>query len=124
MASISSFINKIRTAIYGKDVRSSIADGIEAINDEVESTTIRQGNLENKQDILKTQFDEEIKNLTLEDPSSAELVAARTTPKGLTFSTIGNRFDSLEDYLNYMPINGGDFDGNDDTHISIDGGTY
>lgn len=46
MASVSSFINKIRTAIYGKEVRSSIADGIKAINDEVESTTERQNNLE------------------------------------------------------------------------------
>jgi len=124
MASVSSFINKIRTAIYGKEVRSSIADGIKAINDEVESTTTRQGTLEGKQNILKSQFDEEIKNLTLQDPSSAELVAARTSSKGITFTTVGNRMDDLEEYLNYMPINGGSFDGNDNTHVSIDGGTY
>ena len=39
MADISSYLNKIRTAIYGKDVRSSIADGIDSINKEVEGNT-------------------------------------------------------------------------------------
>ena len=32
--------------------------------------------------------------------------------------------EHMTEYLNYMPINGGDFDGNDDTHVIIDGGTY
>lgn len=30
----------------------------------------------------------------------------------------------LVEYLNYMPINGGDFDGNDNQNLTIDGGTY
>lgn len=37
---------------------------------------------------------------------------------------INVQLEQMTDYLNYMPINGGDFDGNDDTHVSIDGGTY
>lgn len=37
---------------------------------------------------------------------------------------IDNKFKGMAEYLNYMPINGGDFDGNDNTHVSIDGGTY
>lgn len=32
--------------------------------------------------------------------------------------------EDMKEYLNYMPINGGDFDGNNNTHVSIDGGTY
>lgn len=34
MADIATFLNKIRTAIYGEEVRSSIADAIEAVNKE------------------------------------------------------------------------------------------
>lgn len=30
----------------------------------------------------------------------------------------------IENYLNYMPINGGSFDGNDASNVNIDGGTY
>lgn len=35
-----------------------------------------------------------------------------------------SQLEYLTEYLNYMPINGGDFDGNDDKHVSVDGGTY
>lgn len=35
-----------------------------------------------------------------------------------------NEITQLKDFLNYMPIDGGNFDGNDDTSTSIDGGTY
>lgn len=42
MASIIDKIAQIRQAVFGKDVRESIASGIEAINAEVESTTARQ----------------------------------------------------------------------------------
>ena len=37
---------------------------------------------------------------------------------------IDEQLEHMAEYLNYMPINGGDFDGNDDTHVIIDGGTY
>jgi hypothetical protein len=30
----------------------------------------------------------------------------------------------LKDYLNYMPINGGSFDGNDPLGLTVDGGKY
>ncbi len=33
-------------------------------------------------------------------------------------------FQQLKDYLNYMPINGGSFDGNDNLNVTIDGGIY
>ena len=37
---------------------------------------------------------------------------------------VNEQMTHMKEYLNYMPINGGDFDGNDNTHITIDGGTY
>lgn len=46
MANISDKVAQIREAIYGKEVRESIASGIEDINTEVESTTQRQTTLE------------------------------------------------------------------------------
>ena len=42
MANIAAKVASIRQAVYGKDVRESIASGIEAINTEVVSTTGRQ----------------------------------------------------------------------------------
>ena len=46
MANISDKVAQIREATYGKEVRESIASGIEDINTEVESTTQRQTTLE------------------------------------------------------------------------------
>jgi hypothetical protein len=42
MANINDKVQQIRQAMYGKDVRESIASGIEVMNTEVESTTARQ----------------------------------------------------------------------------------
>ena len=52
MADIKTHLNNIKGALYGKDVRGSIHDGIDAINKEVESTTGRQVDLENTFDQL------------------------------------------------------------------------
>jgi hypothetical protein len=46
MADVREKVEQIRQAVYGKEVRESIASGIEAINTEVESTTQRQTTLE------------------------------------------------------------------------------
>ncbi|AIQ26965.1 hypothetical protein P40081_01130 [Paenibacillus sp. FSL P4-0081] len=49
-------------------------------------------------------------------------------PSGITYSTLKMRLDAemtnLINFLNYMPINGGDFDGSDPSGPVIDGGTY
>ena len=81
MAIISDVVAKIRQAIYGKDVRENIAVGIESINEEVESTTSRQTNLEGtfKQLIINA------------GNSNAEIVAARGT-----YTTLLNRLDDLK----------------------------
>lgn len=49
MANITDKIAAIRLAIFGKDVRESIASGIEAINAEVESTTERQNVIDSQE---------------------------------------------------------------------------
>lgn len=94
MADISNELNQIKSAIYGKDVRGSIHDGIDKINRETEKTTGIAKDTERRQTSLEQQFDEQIQNMTLDDPSSAELVAARTnTVTGETLATIGRRLD-------------------------------
>jgi hypothetical protein len=49
MANVTEKVASIRQAVYGKDVRESIASGIEAINDEVVSTTSRQNVIDSQE---------------------------------------------------------------------------
>lgn len=61
--------------------------------------------------------------------SGPEALAARVSgPSGITYPTLKTRLDTemqnLIDFLAYMPINGGDFDGGEPGGPLIDGGTY
>lgn len=95
MANIKDNIENIRQAKFGKEVRESLAVGLESVNDESTNTFKRQGEVEKNQEQLNKKFDEQIKNMTLADPSSAELVAARTNSNnGETYKTIGERLDT------------------------------
>ncbi|MEV3712471.1 hypothetical protein ABNE21_17115 [Paenibacillus larvae] len=84
MADISKYLKQIRTAIYGREVRSSIADGIEAVN--------------TAQETLDQKFDDQIANMTPpNNPSLAEVVDARTSGvTGNKYVTLGKRLDSGE----------------------------
>ena len=53
MANVADKVRQIRQAIYGRDVRESIASGIEAINAEVENTTSRQNVIDANEDQRK-----------------------------------------------------------------------
>jgi chromosome segregation ATPase len=53
MANIVDPVARVRQAVYGKEVRESIAGGLEAINTEVESTTARQTQLEQDMAVAK-----------------------------------------------------------------------
>ena len=67
MANIKKHLENIKGALFGKDVRSSIHDGIDAINKEVEGTTEKQNKL-----------GEQFKNLVINEVNSnAEVVASR-----------------------------------------------
>src|SRR5690625_3727019 len=94
MADIKKHTDKIRKAIYGKEVRGALADGIEAINDEVEDNTEVAVNVEQRQDAVEQQFDDLQQNYTEDSPSDAEIVAARTNTKTHeNYNTVGHRVD-------------------------------
>ena len=89
MANIKNELNNIKSALYGKDVRSSIHNGIDAINNEVESTTGRQVDLENT-------FDQLIINA---GNSNAEIVDARVKNDGTSYSKLGDRLAAVDSQL-------------------------
>lgn len=101
MAIISDKLNKILSAVFGKDVRQALHDGLDAINKETESTTSRQ-------DYLDRKYDEQIKNMTVQDPSSAEIVDMRVAANGKTFEKAGDRLNYFDEQLdnNMQQING------------------
>lgn len=37
---------------------------------------------------------------------------------------VSSQLADMSTYLNYMPINGGTFDGNENNNVMIDGGVY
>ena len=92
MANIKNELNNIKSALYGKDVRSSIYNGIDAINNEVESTTDRQVDLENT-------FDQLIINA---GNSNAEIVDARVKNDGTSYSKLGDRLDAVDSQLGHI----------------------
>lgn len=89
MANIKTHLNNIKGALYGKDVRGSIHDGIDAINKEVENTTGRQVDLENT-------FDQLVINA---GNSNAEIVDARVKNDGTSYSKLGDRLDAVDSQL-------------------------
>ena len=89
MADIKTHLNNIKGALYGKDVRGSIHDGIDAINTEVENTTGRQVDLENT-------FDQLVINA---GNSNAEIVDARVKNDGTSYSKLGDRLDAVDSQL-------------------------
>lgn len=91
MANIKNELDNIKKALYGKDVRNSIHNGIEVINQEVEKTTAKQESLEKI-----------FEDLTINAGSSnAEIVIARTDKNtNETYKTIGDRLDMISSNIN------------------------
>ncbi len=85
MAEIKKYLSNIKNAVFGKEVRGSIHDGIDAINKEVELTTKRQDALEKiHQQLIINAGD-----------SNAEVVDARVDKStGQSFATMGERLDA------------------------------
>ncbi|MEZ2715434.1 hypothetical protein [Niallia circulans] len=90
MAFIQHFIDEIRKAKKGREVRGSLADGIDAINKETESTTTRQKNL-----------DATFKQLIINaGESNAEIVAGRhDNTTGTTYDSMPDRLDATSEQL-------------------------
>lgn len=97
MADITQYTQEIRQVVYGKDVRESIATGIEAINTEVENTTARQSTVEDRQDEVEDTFQEII---DMGGNASAEVVQARIdTVSGVTHDNLQARLNGVSSQL-------------------------
>ena len=88
MANIQHWLEQIRRAIYGREVRSSIADAIEAINKE--------------QSHLDGAFNQLIINA---GNSNAEIVDARVKADGTQFNTLGERLNKSDEELLNLSTN-------------------
>lgn len=92
MANINTELEQIRKAVYGREVRGSIANAIELINKEQVNTSNAQTNLNNK-------FEQLIINA---GNSNAEVVAARVKADGTQFNTLGKRLDKSDEVHNTL----------------------
>ena len=95
MADIKTHLNNIKGALYGKDVRGSIHDGMDAMNKEVENTTGRQVDLEST-------FDQLVINA---GNSNAEIVDARVKNDGTSYSKLGDRLNAVDSQLEHIDAN-------------------
>ena len=81
MADIDKELSKINSAIYGKDVRNAMHDGLQKVNNEnVNRLASQDAIIQNntiKQDLLEQKYDEQIKELANETPQLPEIVDAR-----------------------------------------------
>ena len=114
MANIVNYLKNIKNAIYGKDVRGSIHDAIDAINNESVDRLAKQDEkiVQNttRQDLLENKYDEQIKNIASSEPQNAEIVDAR-----LGFETLGSvikqkvyHFENVEKMKNCLTLLPGD----------------
>ena len=92
MANINTELEQIRKAVYGREVRGSIANAIELINKEQVNTSNAQANLDSK-------FEQLIINA---GNSNAEVVAARVKADGTQFNTLGKRLDKSDEVHNAL----------------------
>lgn len=95
MANIHDKLNKIISAIFGKDVRQALYDGLDLINKETESTAAKQKHLEDTFDQL----------LINSGNSNAEIVDARVAKSGSRFEKLGDRLDNFDSHLEQIAIN-------------------
>lgn len=139
MADIKKYLDSIKTAIFGKDVRKSIHDGIEAINNDCTNRLNKQDselsqNIKKqneiiqanklKQDELERKYDEQIKNIASGEYQNAEIVDARSG-----FPTLGSiikqkiyHFNNVEEMKNCLTLIPGDVVETLGYHEANDGG--
>lgn len=97
MLSIQECLENIKSAVFGRDVRQSIHDGIKRINDESkEDMKKKQDTIDiytDKMDLLNDKYEEQIKNITLDSPSDYEIVDSRRTRENTVYATLKQRLD-------------------------------
>lgn len=92
MANINTELEQIRKAVYGREVRGSIANAIELINKEQINTNTAQTNLDSK-------FNQLVINA---GNSNAEVVASRVKADGTQFDTLSKRLDKGDEVHNTL----------------------
>ena len=96
MANIDNELNKIKNAVYGKDVRGSIHDGIDKINKETESTTSKADGAVIQVDNIQGQ----VNQLVVDGDSSVEAAQARVDKDGEIYATLKDRLDTENNEVN------------------------
>lgn len=86
----------IRKKIHGKEVRESLAKGIEEAGDIADESNTRSKDTEFRQGVVETQFDDVLAGWSEDRPvDNAETIAGRTNREtGESYGTIGQRLDS------------------------------
>ena len=92
MADIKKELNDIKNAVYGREVRGSIHDGIKKINDEVENATDLSESAKHQVENIQQQ----VNQLVVEGDSSVEAAQARVDAEGNVFTTLKERLDTKE----------------------------
>ena len=84
---LTEILHNLLHATYGRDVCQSLHDGVKMAVETADETKKAQVELEGK-------FEAQIKNMTLDSPSDAEIVAARTDASGKTYDTLAKRLEA------------------------------
>lgn len=93
---IKKMASDIRTKIYGREVRESLARGIEVAGDIADDTRVRQ-------DSLESQFTAVLESTTDKDVISApEIIAARVGADDTTYDDLKERLDSENAKVNLL----------------------
>lgn len=92
MADISQYTDKIRHAVYGKEVRGSLADGIEAINTEVEANTKHVNDTSTDIQNFKNEINQ-AENIRVQDENKRK---SNETNRINEFDSMKNEFNSLK----------------------------
>lgn len=95
MANIDRELNQIKTAIYGKDVRGSIHDGIDKINKETEVATGKADGAKNQVNNIQQQVD----NLVVSGDSSVEAAQARVDKNNRNYTSLKQRLDTEQEQV-------------------------
>ncbi|RHU94316.1 hypothetical protein DXC04_10965 [Dorea sp. OM07-5] len=90
---LTEILHNLLHATYGRDVRQSLHDGVKMAVETADETEKAQVKLNGK-------FEAQIKNMTLDSPSDAEIVAARTDASGKVYDTLGKRLDASDANVN------------------------
>lgn len=93
-------LNNIKNAVFGRDVRQSIHDGIDTINKESKADMeAKQAVIDTytaKQDSLDQKYDRLLDEMSQANPSLAEVVDARENEAGTVFTNLRERLNDAD----------------------------